>query len=74
MAPVAVGAVTDSPKIFASGNPGGFSADNKEPKHVANIICDIVFSRRFVTRNQPLLDGSFVTCENRSIIIDPTTN
>ena len=49
MAPVAVGAVTDSPKIFASGNPGGFSADYEKSKHVANFICDIVFSGCLVT-------------------------
>jgi len=71
VAPVAVGAVTDSPKIFASGNPGGFSADYKKPKHVANIICDIVFSRCLVTRIEPLFNGPIVGCPNGSILADP---
>ena len=73
MAPVAVGAVTDSPKIFASGNPGGFSADYEKSKHVANFICDIVFSGRLFTRNEPLLNGPIVGCPNGSILVDPKT-
>lgn len=72
MAPVAIGADTDSPEIFASGNPGDFSADHKKPKHVANFICDIVFSGCLVTRNEPLRNGSFFGGTDWSVLVDPT--
>ena len=74
MAPVTIGAVVDSPKISAPGNPGGLPAYYKEPKHIANFICDIVFSGCLVARNQPLLDGSIVRCENRSVLIGSPTD
>jgi hypothetical protein len=49
VAPVFIGAITDTPEISTSRNPGGVSADNQKPKHVAAIICDIVFSWRLIT-------------------------